>query len=229
MPNAQTTSILLDPAARYEPHPAARILPPLTQQEFARLLDDIRENGQRAPIIMQNDLVVDGRHRLLACQRLGIPCRAEILPLYDDPMRVALSANVTRRQLSDSQRAVIAARMVTTRHGIAAGPNDVTQARAAQMLGVSERYVRDAQWLIENHDDEVEPVFEGRESLRAVVSRLRLGVRVAEREPRAPLVDRFPEQAVPAAPNPVPLTDDVVLRAVRYICEQRLDPAAWAH
>jgi hypothetical protein len=224
-----TTSILLAPdGPPLAPHAAARMLPPLTALEFERLVEDIRVNGQRAPIIIRNDLVVDGRHRLIACRALGIPCRAEVLPEYEDATLVALSANVVRRQLSDSQRAVIAARMVTTRHGVAAGPNDVTQARAAVRLGVSERYVRDAAWLIENHASEVDAVFEGRESLRAVVSRLRLGVRVAEREPRPALVDRFPEQAVPARPAVVGDTN-IIVAAIEHIAAAGVDPAAWAH
>src|SRR6056297_2270115 len=56
----------------YPIHPAVEITPPLTAEEYAEMVESIREHGQRDPITVCQGFIVDGRHRLRACQELGI-------------------------------------------------------------------------------------------------------------------------------------------------------------
>ena len=50
-------------------------------ESFAALQDDIAENGQHAPILLFEGQVIDGRHRLMACQRLGMTLQGRTLML----------------------------------------------------------------------------------------------------------------------------------------------------
>lgn len=61
-------------------HPAASLLPRMPAAEFDALVEDIRVNGQRMPVLLAGGLIVDGRHRWEACERIGIECLTAPLP-----------------------------------------------------------------------------------------------------------------------------------------------------
>ncbi len=99
-------------------HPAVEIFPGMDPASFANLVEDIRTNGQHEPILLWRGQVIDGRHRLRVCEELGItPKVRELDSELDDPIGLVLSLNLHRRHLSESQRAMVAARITTLRHG----------------------------------------------------------------------------------------------------------------
>ena len=53
-------------------HNACKLFPLLEDAEFESLKRDIKENGQRVPIVTVGGIVWDGRNRLRACRELGI-------------------------------------------------------------------------------------------------------------------------------------------------------------
>src|SRR5947209_6073789 len=55
-----------------EPHPIATAFPPMTEAEFEDLVADIRQHGQREPVVLFEGKVLDGVHRDGACVKLGI-------------------------------------------------------------------------------------------------------------------------------------------------------------
>ena len=128
-------------------HPAAECFPPLTDQEYGDLLADIGEFGVRVPIVVTAEgEIVDGLHRWRAAEETGQPCPQETLPEGQNPWQTALALNVKRRQLDESQRAMVSARLSQeSRHGgnrvseqSANWHLDVpTIEEAAQMLSVS--------------------------------------------------------------------------------------------
>ncbi len=90
-------------------HPAARLFPLIKGDEFEALVDDIRENGQREPILLHPDgSILDGRNRYLACRKLGIEPKLEHWDGEGSPEEIVLSLNLHRRHLSSAQRAAIA-------------------------------------------------------------------------------------------------------------------------
>ena len=90
-------------------HPAARLFPLIKGDEFEALVDDIRENGQREPILLHPDgSILDGRNRYLACRKLGIEPKSEHWDGEGSPEEIVLSLNLHRRHLSSAQRAAIA-------------------------------------------------------------------------------------------------------------------------
>jgi ParB-like chromosome segregation protein Spo0J len=106
-------------------HPAALVLPEMTEQEYRELVDDIREHGQREPISEDEDgRILDGGHRWRACQELGIePNIVRHAPPFDGPeleawkIQFVISRNIHRRHLTTTQRAAIAAELATMKRG----------------------------------------------------------------------------------------------------------------
>lgn len=134
-------------------HPICEIFPPMAADEFERLKADIQENGQREPITYWNNLLVDGRHRLRACQELGKTPREDEIDPDTDPVAWAISHNLNRRHLKQSQRAMIAAKMATLKHGgdRSKGSNDLlSQDDAAAMLSVSVPTLKRAKYVLDN-------------------------------------------------------------------------------
>ena len=96
-------------------------------------------------------LVLDGRNRLRACEAAGVE---PAFTTYegDDPLGYVVSLNLRRRHLSESQRAMAAARIANLRHGqrsdLADTPigvsSPLTQAEAAELLNVGHRTLQRA-------------------------------------------------------------------------------------
>jgi hypothetical protein len=88
-------------------HPAASLLPSMSREEFAGLVEDIRTHGLLQPIVTIRDAeglrILEGRHRALACPAAGIEPRFQE---YEgtDPVGFVLSANIHRRHLTPRDR-----------------------------------------------------------------------------------------------------------------------------
>jgi ParB-like chromosome segregation protein Spo0J len=128
-------------------HPLADIFPLMEGDEFAALVEDIKANGLREPITLYEDKILDGRNRYRAVVKAEMQYRLkeENFRPYtgSDPLGFVVSANLHRRHLNESQRAAIAAKLVTTTFG----SNQYNKAtvgnkQAAIMLGVSEATVK---------------------------------------------------------------------------------------
>lgn len=149
----------MDPLDGVDVHPAATLFPLIDGTEFAALVDDIREHGQRESIVFTPDgQLLDGRNRLRACVAVGITPTSRVETT--DPWAFVVSANVHRRHLSESQRAMIAARIAHQRPGGARGPMiennasieavvpPMSQAQAAGLLNVSRSSVQRAREVL---------------------------------------------------------------------------------
>jgi hypothetical protein len=97
--------------ARRKSHPHADLFPMMTATELEALAEDIAENGQRHDIVLYQGAVLDGRNRLLACEKAGVEPRfAEYDGDDAGALALVISLNVQRRDLTAAQRAVVAAR-----------------------------------------------------------------------------------------------------------------------
>lgn len=88
-------------------HPLALLIPEMSDDQYADLRDDVAANGLLEPIVLHDDLILDGRHRYRACRETGAELRTREFD-GDSPAGFVLSANVKRRHLSVSQRAALA-------------------------------------------------------------------------------------------------------------------------
>jgi hypothetical protein len=93
-------------------HPAANMLPLLSENEFQELKADIAARGLREPIEVKNDFIIDGRHRYRACRDLDIePTVQEYDGDPEDLIAEIVSRNILRRHLTADQRAELVVKM----------------------------------------------------------------------------------------------------------------------
>ena len=160
-------------------HPAAELFPVMDEAAFAALVADIAAHGQREPILVLDGQVIDGRHRMRACEQLGVePLVRQVSADDGDPFGLVVSLNLHRRHLSEGQRAIIAARLATLPHGRPDANAQIcafTQDEAAQHLKVSRRTVQHARAVLDHGIDELQAAVKGGEisvSAAAELSRL---------------------------------------------------------
>ena len=139
-------------------HPYCSIFPVASASEIEALAEDIRRNGLQDKITTYQKKILDGRNRYLGC------LRANIEPKYvefdgdtsaDGLLQFVMSKNASRRHLTTSQRALIAARMSAKSNEAEQNGENITpqicgftQVKAAGLLVVSERQVQSAAMLL---------------------------------------------------------------------------------
>ena len=92
---------------KYEVHDIANIFPLLEGPGFDALVEDIEKRGQQDPVWLYEGKILDGRNRYRALEKVGLEA---LVRSYtgDDPIGFVLSANLHRRHLNESQRAMVA-------------------------------------------------------------------------------------------------------------------------
>ncbi|HEX7926472.1 MAG TPA: MT-A70 family methyltransferase [bacterium] len=88
-----------------------QFLPPLSRAEYEALKADIAaRGGLHSPVVVdENGQVLDGHHRLKACEELGIDPTVDQRPFPSEAHKeaFALASNLSRRQLSPEQRSTV--------------------------------------------------------------------------------------------------------------------------
>jgi hypothetical protein len=196
--------------AELHPHDLAELLPMMRAQEFEALRRDMADVGQQEPILLFEGKILDGRNRYRACRDLGIePKTEEFAGNREDALKYVVSANLQRRQLRASQRAVVGLRLLPmVREEVhkarlerlreaakrrseralwedgsgkprANLPTAAERGRVrvrkivADMLGIADRLIADAQFLSEKDPAALRKVEAGEMRLHAAVAPLR--------------------------------------------------------
>lgn len=82
------------------------MLPP---DELSALAEDIKKFGQIEPIVTHEGAILDGRNRFAACEMAGVPPKTRAWSgEHKTPTRYAITVNVQRRHLTQSQKTVVA-------------------------------------------------------------------------------------------------------------------------
>ena len=212
-------------AGTMDVHEIAAVFPPMRDAEFAALVADIRERGQLEPVWTFEGKVIDGRHRLLACKKLGIEPRTREWDGAGSLLEFVISLNLQRRHLKESQRAMIAARMmpafeVEARHRMASQqnlpawvncPKGRSSTHAAKVLNISGKTVRYARSVLEIGSTALITAVE--ENKIAVSTAAALSERPHDEQTRLLALKRseliaalYPDRAAkkPATPSPIP-------------------------
>jgi ParB-like chromosome segregation protein Spo0J len=83
-----------------------KLLPKMSEEEFAELKASIQAEGQHYPIVANEDLeVLDGHHRFRACVELGVEPDFEVRKFEDKlhEKKFVIEANLRRRHLTKFQ------------------------------------------------------------------------------------------------------------------------------
>lgn len=142
------------PVPKEEPefHPLADIFPLLDEngEEFGALVDDIKDNGLRHPIIIYNNKILDGRNRYRACKAAFLKPDYQELSASKDPLDFVISANLHRRHLTETQRAAAAAQVANIKLGGNQHTEGVPIGRASKTFNVGVRSINRARAILAN-------------------------------------------------------------------------------
>jgi ParB-like chromosome segregation protein Spo0J len=97
-------------------HPLANIFPMLRKRQRAALAEDIGERGLLHPIVLHDDMILDGRNRYEACLEVGVEPRFDVYE-GDDPLGHVMALNSFRRHLNDGARQLAAAQLANISRG----------------------------------------------------------------------------------------------------------------
>lgn len=148
----------------YEPHPFAQVFPRMPKVELIELARSIEQDGQLEPAAVFEGFLLDGVSRQEASNIVGAPLyMREFTGNREDALRFLAAVNLNRRNLSASQRALIAADLMMR--------SSLNREKAAQQLAISARSLSSAKRVLE----------QGASHVVQLVRDDRLKVSVAER------------------------------------------------
>lgn len=168
--------------AHMECHPYCLAIPEMSEQEYQELKGDIAGSGQLEPIVLFAGQILDGRHRYRACLELGIEPWFKEFDGPDSLLDYVVSANLRRRHLTESQRAMAMASLCKLERGRPALKaveaveaeaenreiSPITKAIAAEKAGVDPKTMHSAMKVDRHGAPElVEAVKQGRVSVSA--------------------------------------------------------------
>lgn len=159
----------------YPVHELAQMLPDMREDEFQRHKASIKEHGQKKPIAVWRGTILDGRHRLRACNELELSPKYATLPPDIDPVAYILVNNVDQRHMNESQIGLVIARL--NKWSVSHGGDRRSQqfqdqpppsrADTAEQTGISSRTLGRATTVLDKGTPElVDAVKNGNVSLR---------------------------------------------------------------
>ena len=209
---------------KYQLHPACAAWPPMLDHEIEALAADIKVNGLHEPITLTpDDKLLDGRNRAEACERAGVTAPTTVYA--GDPWLFSLSKNKHRRHMTVDQIALVAAALVTTKHGtnrFVETSTEVSINDAAAAAGVSPTAINSARTVLrDGTPEEVEAVKTGKAKLRATADMVRTRKRTAKAAaPKPATADAVrsapvPPKATPTQPTGAPFEIETSFSAMR--------------
>ena len=146
--------------AELELHPLAKTTPRMTDKQYTALKADIEINGQLEPITLYRGRIVDGRHRWLILQELGIESVLATKLSNNtttEKLKSIVKSKETRRHETPTQLAISAYRLMLN------SKVKLTIMEAAEIVGADRRKVSDAKSIAEvyKRPDILEMLFDG--------------------------------------------------------------------
>jgi N6-adenosine-specific RNA methylase IME4 len=147
----------------------AALIPPLTAEELAGLEENLLRDGIRDSLVawQGKGILLDGHNRFTLAKKHDLAYRVKCLEFKtrDEAKLWIIKNQVGRRNLSESQRAMCAARLANLTRGNPTGANQheggntpiggIPQGDAAAMFNVSERSVSRAKAVLDHGTPEI--------------------------------------------------------------------------
>jgi ParB-like nuclease family protein len=216
----------------YEIHWYAQLFPELPADDYEKLKEDIRVNGQLTPIVINrksnsDQTLLDGRHRMRVCRELSVtPWTVQFHDMRHVRPEMSEvdfidSVNLRRRHMSDDQRVMLAVQrseglekeaQQNSKRGtkLPLGENTKrSRAVISQQEKVTENKVREAQELEKANPEAAKEVTQGKTSMKD--ARKKAGLKKEKRSPKRKPTNKGnvtvlpPQDALPAfLPSTVP-------------------------
>lgn len=170
-------------------HEYADIFPMMDKKEYSDLKNDIKQNGLMEPVITLGGLILDGRNRFRACEELGIkPTTKEFDG--EDALQYVMSTNLQRRNLNQSQKAMIGRRWKVhyakinpqgSRNDLTSGTSSTSddesnknRDKAGEVAGVSGRYIDMAEEVISKRPEMEDKIMNGEVKIKQVIRDIKI-------------------------------------------------------
>ena len=185
----------------YDLHDLCKLFPPMPEDQFNSLIDSIRDHGLLTPIMLHEGKILDGRHRYKACINLGIEPSFEEYE-GDDALGYVIALNLSRRHLDESQRAMIAARLVNMKLGdnqhkvggqICPPSTMVSNDDAAKKLSIGARSVKSAKKVLKEGTVELAEAVDSGQIAVSVAAKI---AELDHEQQAQVMADPKPEQAI---------------------------------
>jgi len=200
-----------------------KMLPRMSEEEFAELKKSIASEGQHYPIIVNENLeVLDGHHRYRACVDLGIEPDFEVKRFESKLLekKFVIEANLRRRHLNNFQLVELAVPLLEIEKALAKQrqPKDdkngtdlqfdeeadkplepIIKAKAAEVVakkaGISKRTLEKGKKILEKADEEnLQKLREGKTSISRVYEEIVKTSKPPEPDPEPVKLDPAKEQ-----------------------------------
>jgi hypothetical protein len=177
-----------------------KLMPRMSDEEFAELKESIQSEGQHYPIVANENLeVLDGHHRLRACLEIGIEPDFEVRKFEDKLLekKFVIEANLRRRHLNNFQLVELGVPLLEIEKELAKrrktlggkygrniqlglAPNDAkpvfkgkATATVAKRIGVSTRTFERGKKIVEKaNEEDKEQLREGKTSISGVYNKI---------------------------------------------------------
>lgn len=140
----------------YKIHSLAAMVPMADAEEQSALTLNIKANGQKEPILLYRNAIIDGRCRVLSCNELGIEVEAKSLPnntTLAEVANVVRSLN-TRRNLTRTQKTLVAYRDGCSR-------KNISQKELAKTWGVVVNDISKVKYISDQREKWAQILFDG--------------------------------------------------------------------
>ena len=166
-------------------HPLADLFPLMEGTEFDELAASIKAHGLRDAITLLDGTILDGRNRFRACEKAGVEARFEQFTGHD-PHAFVADKNLHRRNLNETQRALIAGKMANLTKGgdrrsdqfktEISGLN-ISNKKAAELLNVSEDMVGFAKTVLKHGTaEEIKAIERGDAAVSTVAKQIKANI-----------------------------------------------------
>jgi hypothetical protein len=178
-------------------HEYANIFPELTDDLLAELAQDIREHGLLDKIALYEDKILDGRGRYRACLMAGVKPAFEVFT-GADPLAYVASRNQHRRHLTDSQRAMVAAKIANFKVGANQHSEGLPIGEASNLMNVSARSTARAREVLAHGNSELVAAVESGDLTVTAAAALARNPAMAASNNSAPSLDSPTASATPS-------------------------------
>lgn len=179
-------------------HPIAELFPLMDDAEIDALAQDIKQNGQSLMITLYENKILDGRNRYRACMKARVEPKFKTYT-GKHPLEYVIGLNLTRRHLTVSQRAMVAAKIADMRQGERTdkpenkGENEpsanlpkVAQAEAAKTMHVSTRSVTAAKEVLDKAPEKAKEIEAGKKTVHAAIKEIKDEAKPKSKTPALP-------------------------------------------